>query len=239
MTVGQWLGNWVGSWFGSGEPAPEGSLRGTATISLAASGSTGAVVTLQGTADISVSASAYATAVGCIDGAANLAVGGTATGTAVLVSDGAISGSAIISLVASGTVIQPEVVTVAEPLQQSTPAGTSGDAGTGYRYIDRAWVKGLKVVKIGTTWQSTGSVKNSGFATPRVRAYRTKTFGGTVRSTSHCVPKARAVASGCPHQTLKADSACQSKTAKSIVSMYNGSSTSLGADELLAILNWM
>ena len=128
---------------------------------------------------------------------------------------------------------------VVEPLQQSTPAGTSGDAGTGYRYIDRAWVKGLKVVKIGTSWQSAGSVKSGVFAGPTVRTHRTKTFGGTVRSTSHCVQKARAVASGCPHQTLKADSACQSKTAKSIVSMYNGSSTSLGADELLAILNWM
>ena len=128
---------------------------------------------------------------------------------------------------------------VVEPLQQSTPAGTSGDAGTGYVYIDRAWVKGLKVVKIGTSWQSTGSVKSEGFATPLVRIHRTRVFNGTVRSTSNCTNALRQIASTQPRQHLKSDSSCQSKTAKSIVSMYNGSSTSLGADELLAIFNWM
>ena len=145
------------------------------------------------------------------------------------------------SVAAMATLGVTEIKQVVEqkPVSVQSSGGVGGDAGTGYVYIDRAWVKGLKVVKIGTTWQSAGSVKSGVFAGPTVRTHRTKTFSGTVRSTSHCVPKARAVASGCPHQTLKADSACQSKTAKSIVSMYNGSSTSLGADELLAILNWM
>ena len=148
---------------------------------------------------------------------------------------------AAISLIESADTaqVEPEPVVVQDAVSTGAAGGTGSDAGTGYRYIDRAWVKGLKVVKIGTSWQSAGSVKSGVFAGPTVRTHRTKTFGGTVRSTSHCVPKARAVASGRPLQTLKADSACQSKTAKSIVSMYNGSSTSLGADELLAILNWM
>ena len=145
------------------------------------------------------------------------------------------------SVAAMATLGVTEIKQVVEqkPVSVQSSGGVGGDAGTGYVYIDRAWVKGLKVVKIGTSWQSAGSVKSSIFTSPVVRTHRAKTFSGTVRSTSHCVQKARAAASGCPHQTLKADSACQSKTAKSIVSMYNGSSTSLGADELLAILNWM
>lgn len=156
--------------------------------------------------------------------------------------DSAILLGATVSLIESADTAEPAHEPVAEQATVSTGAtagGTGSDAGTGYIYIDRSWVKGLKVVKIGTSWQSAGSVKSGVFAGPTVRTHRTKTFGGTVRSTSHCVPKARAVASGRPLQTLKADSACQSKTAKSIVSMYNGSSTSLGADELLAIFNWM
>ena len=168
-----------------------------------------------------------------------LAIGSGATAAELLLSGSPVTNvSALDVLTADRGTITPVPELQTKPVV-AAGSGTGSDAGTGYVYIDRAWVKGLKVVKIGTSWQSAGSVKSGVFAGPTVRTHRTKSFNGTVRSTSHCVQKARAVASGCPHQTLKADSACQSKTAKSIVSMYNGSSTSLGADELLAILNWM
>lgn len=148
---------------------------------------------------------------------------------------------AAISLIESADTaqVEPEPAVVQDAVSTGAAGGTGSDAGTGYRYIDRAWVKGLKVVKIGTTWQSTGSVKSGGFATPLVRIHRTRVFNGTVRSTSNCTNALRQIASTQPRQHLKSDSFCQSKTAKSIVSMYNGSSTSLGADELLAIFNWM
>ena len=220
MTVGQWLGTWLGNWLGSASEQPEGSMQGNASVSI------GALAALFATANLS--------------GEALVAI--TSSGTIEVASEpipADVSGAATIAITSTGKLtdaLAPELPT--EPVVNAG-SGTGSDAGTGYIYIDRAWVKGLKVVKIGTSWQSAGSVKSGVFAGPMVRTHRTKTFGGTVRSTSHCVPKARAVASGRPLQTLKADSACQSKTAKSIVSMYNGSSTSLGADELLAIFNWM
>ena len=220
MTVGQWLGTWLGNWLGSASDQPAGAMYGGTTASVAAAANISALANLSGTAGITITSS------GTLD----------AAGDPVQV-----EGAGTASLTITGTGWLTDALA---PEQQVSPtvnagSGTGSDAGTGYVYIDRAWVQGLKVVKIGTTWQSTGSVKNSGFATPLVRTYRTKAFNGTVRATSDCVQKARQVASGRPQQTLKSDSFCQSKTAKSIVSMYNGSSTSLGADELLAILNWM
>ena len=220
MTVGQWLGTWLGNWLGSASDQPAGAMHGGTTVSVAAAANIAALANLSGTAGITIASSGTLDAAGDpvqVEGAGTAAL--TITGTGWL-TDALAPEQQVSSTVNAGS-------------------GTGSDAGTGYRYIDRAWVKGLKVVKIGTTWQSTGSVKNSGFATPLVRTYRTKAFNGTVRATSDCVQKARQVASGRPQQTLKSDSSCQSKTAKSIVSMYNGSSTSLGADELLAILNWM
>ena len=220
MTVGQWLGTWLGNWLGSASEQPEGSMQGNASVSI------GALAALSATANLSGDALVAITSSGTIEAAGE-----------PIPAD--VSGAATIAITSTGKLtdaLAPELPT--EPVVNAG-SGTGSDAGTGYVYIDRAWVQGLKVVKIGTSWQSAGSVKSGVFAGPTVRTHRTKTFGGTVRSTSHCVQKARAVASGCPHQTLKADSACQSKTAKSIVSMYNGSSTSLGADELLAIFNWM
>ena len=220
MTVGQWLGTWLGNWLGSASDQPAGAMHGGTTVSVAAAANIAALANLSGTAGITIASS------GTLD----------AAGDPVQV-EGA--GTAALTITGTGWLTD-----ALAPEQQVSPtvnagSGTGSDAGTGYVYIDRAWVKGLKVVKIGTTWQSTGSVKNSGFATPLVRTYRTKAFNGTVRATSDCVQKARQVASGRPQQTLKSDSFCQSKTAKSIVSMYNGSSTSIGADELLAIFNWM
>ena len=220
MTVGQWLGTWLGNWLGSASDQPAGAMHGGTTVSVAAAANIAALANLSGIAGITIASS------GTLD----------AAGDPVQV-EGA--GTAALTITGTGWLTD-----ALAPEQQVSPtvnagSGTGSDAGTGYIYIDRSWVKGLKVVKIGTSWQPTGSVKSEGFATHLVRIHRTKAFNGTVRSTSHCVPKARAVASGRPLQTLKADSACQSKTAKSIVSMYNGSSTSLGADELLAIFNWM
>ena len=220
MTVGQWLGTWLGNWLGSASEQPEGSMQGNASVSI------GALAALFATANLS--------------GEALVAI--TSSGTIEVASEpipADVSGAATIAITSTGKLtdaLAPELPT--EPVVNAG-SGTGSDAGTGYIYIDRAWVKGLKVVKIGTSWQSAGSVKSEGFATHLVRIHRTKAFNGTVRATSDCVQKARQVASGRPQQTLKSDSFCQSKTAKSIVSMYNGSSTSLGADELLAILNWM
>ena len=220
MTVGQWLGTWLGNWLGSASEQPEGSMQGNASVSI------GALAALFATANLSGEALVAITSSGTIEVAGE-----------PIPAD--VSGAATIAITSTGKLtdaLAPELQT--EPVVNAG-SGTGSDAGTGYIYIDRAWVKGLKVVKIGTSWQSAGSVKSGVFAGPTVRTHRTKTFSGAVRSTSHCVQNARAVASGRPHQTLKSDSACQSKTAKSIVSMYNGSSTSLGADELLAIFNWM
>ena len=220
MTVGQWLGTWLGNWLGSASDQPAGAMYGGTTVSVAAAANISALANLSGTAGITITSS------GTLD----------AAGDPVQV-EGA--GTAALTITGTGWLTD-----ALAPEQQVSPtvnagSGTGSDAGTGYIYIDRAWVKGLKVVKIGTSWQPTGSVKSEGFATHLVRIHRTKAFNGTVRATSDCVQKARQVASGRPQQTLKSDSFCQSKTAKSIVSMYNGSSTSLGADELLAILNWM
>ena len=220
MTVGQWLGTWLGNWLGSASDQPAGAMYGGTTVSVAAAANISALANLSGTAGITITSS------GTLD----------AAGDPVQV-----EGAGTASLTITGTGWLTDALA---PEQQVSPtvnagSGTGSDAGTGYIYIDRAWVKGLKVVKIGTSWQPTGSVKSEGFATHLVRMHRTKTFGGTVRATSDCVQKARQVASGRPQQTLKSDSFCQSKTAKSIVSMYNGSSTSIGADELLAIFNWM
>ena len=220
MTVGQWLGTWLGNWLGSASDQPAGAMHGGTTVSVAAAANIAALANLSGTAGITIASS------GTLD----------AAGDPVQV-EGA--GTAALTITGTG-----RLTDALAPEQQVSPtvnagSGTGSDAGTGYRYIDRAWVKGLKVVKIGTSWQPTGSVKSEGFATHLVRIHRTRVFNGTVRSTSNCTNALRQIASTQPRQHLKSDSSCQSKTAKSIVSMYNGSSTSLGADELLAIFNWM
>lgn len=54
MTLGQWVGQWFGEWFGSGEPAPEGSLSGTATVGLTCTGPATAVGHLTGGAVITI-----------------------------------------------------------------------------------------------------------------------------------------------------------------------------------------
>ena len=220
MTVGQWLGTWLGNWLGSASEHPEGSMRGNASVSI------GALAALFATANLSGEALVAITSSGTIEVAGE-----------PIPAD--VSGASTIAITSTGKLtdaLAPELQT--EPVVNAG-SGTGSDAGTGYIYIDRAWVKGLKVVKIGTSWQPTGSVKSEGFATHLVRIHRTRVFNGTVRSTSNCTNALRQIASTQPRQHLKSDSSCQSKTAKSIVSMYNGSSTSLGADELLAIFNWM
>lgn len=54
MTLGQWVGQWFGEWFGSGEPAPEGSLSGTATVGLTCTGPATAIGHLTGGAVITI-----------------------------------------------------------------------------------------------------------------------------------------------------------------------------------------
>ena len=220
MTVGQWLGTWLGNWLGSASEQPAGSMAGNAGVSISATATLSALANSSGMASVTITSS------GTMEAAGDpILVEGAGTATFAIASTGKLTDA-----------LAPELPT--EPVVNAG-SGTSSDAGTGYVYIDRSWVKGLKVVKIGTSWQPTGSVKSEGFATHLVRIHRTRVFNGTVRSTSNCTNALRQIASTQPRQHLKADSACQSKTAKSIVSMYNGSSTSLGADELLAIFNWM
>lgn len=60
--IGRWLGEWVGAWFGSSEPAPEGSIQGTATIRISSSGvidgsSEPVIVGIHGVASVSLTAS--------------------------------------------------------------------------------------------------------------------------------------------------------------------------------------
>ena len=56
MTLGQWFGKWFGSWLGSGEPAPVGSMVGSATLSLGATGTLSAAASsnMAGTASFSL-----------------------------------------------------------------------------------------------------------------------------------------------------------------------------------------
>ena len=74
MTIGQWVGQWFGEWFGSGEPAPAGSMSGTATVSLSIAGSATGTGALEGMAGVAVASS------GELSAAAN----GSLSGTAVL-----------------------------------------------------------------------------------------------------------------------------------------------------------
>lgn len=65
MTIGQWFGKWVGSWFGTGEERPEGSIAGSASIRITASGTLSAdsgpiIVGISGTAVIRISGTAKA-----------------------------------------------------------------------------------------------------------------------------------------------------------------------------------
>lgn len=69
--MGNWLGQWLGKWFGSGEPAPAGSLYGSATLAVSASGTARALGHLSGAASVSLSASGSAIGAG---GAANVRV---------------------------------------------------------------------------------------------------------------------------------------------------------------------
>lgn len=146
------------------------------------------------------------------------------------------------SVAAMATLGVTEIKQVVEqkPVSVQSSGGVGGDAGTGYVYIDHAWVKALKVVKIKASWQSAGSVQSGGFATNSVRSNRhNNTFNGSTQSVSSCaqIPARTEVLH--PQQTLNADSFCISTPASAIVSVYNGSSMSIGADELLAIMDWM
>lgn len=52
--MGNWLGSWLGKWFGAGEPAPAGSLSGTATVALTASATLMAKGNLSGSAAFAI-----------------------------------------------------------------------------------------------------------------------------------------------------------------------------------------
>ena len=144
---------------------------------------------------------------------------------------------AAIGLSLSEPVEKPEVVQTAPA--SAGGSGSSSDAGTGYVYIDRSWVKGLKVVKVGTSWQYRGSVAVSGKSVPLVRSLRTETFKGSTRSVAQCGTETQVLHPTIPHALWGADSFCQSNTEKSIATVYNGGIMSVGADELMAIFELM
>lgn len=141
---------------------------------------------MQGNASVSIGALAALSATANLSGEALAVI--TSSGTIEVAGEpipADVSGAVTIAITSTGK-LPTHWPQNSQPNRSSMPDQAIGsDAGTGYRYIDRALVKGLKVVKIGTTWQSTGSVKSGGLATPLVRIHRTKAFGGTVRSTSH------------------------------------------------------
>ena len=64
MTFGNWFGEWFGQWFGSGEPAPTGSLSGSASVRLSALGN----VTSEPSSAVSGSASITIGASGQVQG---------------------------------------------------------------------------------------------------------------------------------------------------------------------------
>ena len=93
MTIGQWVGQWFGEWFGSGEPAPAGSMSGTATVSLSTAGSASGTGSLEGAAGVILHSSGDLTvaASGAMSGVATIGVGATgalsSTSTPVTTSD--------------------------------------------------------------------------------------------------------------------------------------------------------
>ena len=77
--VGQWVGQWFGEWFGSGEPAPEGSLSGTATVGLTCTGPATAIGHLTGGAVITIASAGELSSAtsGSLSGVATIALSTT------------------------------------------------------------------------------------------------------------------------------------------------------------------
>ena len=93
MTIGQWVGQWFGEWFGSGEPAPAGTMSGTAAVALSTAGTATGKGALEGAASVILHSSGDLTvaASGMMSGVATIGVGATgalsSTSTPVTTSD--------------------------------------------------------------------------------------------------------------------------------------------------------
>ncbi len=79
MTLGQWFGHWLGDWFGPLEAAPEGSIAGSATITVGATGAATAIGHMAGSASVTVGGSGALTGVAEVAGTATITINGTGT----------------------------------------------------------------------------------------------------------------------------------------------------------------
>lgn len=79
MTLGQWFGHWLGDWFGPLEAAPEGSIAGSATITVAPTGTASAIGHMAGSASVTVGGSGALTGIAEASGTATVTINGTGT----------------------------------------------------------------------------------------------------------------------------------------------------------------
>ena len=217
MTVGQWLGKWVGQWLGSASEQPEGSMRGHASVSVGGSGQLSALAHANGAASVSLHA----------------------TGTIEVAGDPVpLYGQGVATLTLAGSGNLTDALTPEDQVveQQAVGSGTGGDAGTGYIRIDRSWVKGLKVAKVGVSWPSTGSV-TSRFTTVGVsRRVVAKSSGGTVHSASTGSMKPCRTRAIYGVGVARSDSFCLLKTSKITGLSYNCAYEAIDVDVMLALL---
>ena len=112
MTLGQWVGQWFGEWFGSGEPAPEGSLSGTATVGLTCTGP--------------------ATAIGHLTGGAVITI--ASAGELSSATSGSLSGVATITLSTTGAITSANT----RPSTSEYPFFSAGFWSAGF-FSDKFW----------------------------------------------------------------------------------------------------
>ena len=214
-----WLGVWNGEWFGSLEPAPPGSLSGTASLHLSASGAveaSGGPRWISGTASLLFSGS------------------GEITDTP---GPRWITGTAHLGLSASGNIADASAPV--SDTNDSRPWGSAGawDAGQGYVWKDHAWVKATKVARSGVSAHWIGKATSRVIAVGVGKTMRTTQPQGsaetqTAHSTSAKVTHLMLPAS----PPLNPNSFSLSTTHTSIVSTYNGACETLSIDEIIALM---
>ena len=214
-----WLGVWNGEWFGSLEPAPPGSLSGTASLHLSASGT--------------VEASGGPR---WISGAASLLFSGFGE---ITDTPGPrwVTGTSYLGLSASGRITDgnalPGVV------GGDKVAGGSGAwaNGQGYVWKDHAWVKATKVARSGVSAHWIGKATSRVVVVGVGKTMRTTRPQGdaethTLQSTSAKVTHLTLPAT----QHLDSNSFSLSHTHTAIVSTYNGACETLSLDEIVALM---
>lgn len=215
MNLGQWLGQWSGDWFGPLEPAPVGSIAGSATIRLDGSATPAAAGWMSGTSTIQVGGTGNLTA---------------ESGEPIVVG---ISGTATITITASGTLNRPEVV-ASEPA--AAAAFLRSEGGTGYIWKDNSWVQADKVAYVTTERPTDGRastrVQVTGTTTYLALASENPQAQSSARSTAK--PKLTLVKHHSPTPNVYAENAAKTTTIS--ITGYNGTCETLGIDEILVAL---